>query len=28
VRPAPLHLLDHTVPPETLTALPPPRRSR
>lgn len=28
VRPAPLHLLDHTVPPEALTALPPPRRSR
>ncbi|MDX3619713.1 non-ribosomal peptide synthetase, partial [Streptomyces europaeiscabiei] len=28
VHPAPLHLLDHTIAPETLTALPPPRRSR
>uniref|UniRef100_UPI000E6A3724 non-ribosomal peptide synthetase n=1 Tax=Streptomyces europaeiscabiei TaxID=146819 RepID=UPI000E6A3724 len=28
VHPAPLHLLDHTITPETLTALPPPRRSR
>lgn len=28
VRPAPLHLLDHTIPPEALSALPPPQRSR
>ncbi|WP_030326416.1 hybrid non-ribosomal peptide synthetase/type I polyketide synthase [Streptomyces sp. NRRL B-3229] len=28
VRPAPLHLLDHTVPPEALSALPSPQRSR
>ncbi|MDT0573612.1 amino acid adenylation domain-containing protein, partial [Streptomyces sp. DSM 3412] len=28
VRPAPLHLLDHTVPPEALVALPPPPSGR
>ncbi|MFG2803702.1 amino acid adenylation domain-containing protein [Streptomyces pseudovenezuelae] len=28
VRPAPLHLLDHTVPPEALSALPPPQSPR
>ncbi|MFG2024821.1 amino acid adenylation domain-containing protein [Streptomyces sp. NPDC048825] len=28
VRPAPLHLLDHTVPPQALSALPPPQRPR